>query len=247
MFARRNRKHRRVGGSGRRDAEAATHAHPPSRTPPVDRPHGPWDIGEVDADSGRVDLGGLQIPGAPGMELRVEVTNDQIVAATVVLAGGAVQLQPFAAPRTEGIWRDVRQEIAATVTQQGGVTDEDWGPLGPELRAQVPMWQQDGSRGVQTVRFVGCDGPRWFLRGVISGQAAVSPETAGLVEDVFRSVVVVRGDEPMPPREPIPLRLPPGSGGLGVAQGPGDPASDADAPAPHLDPFTRGPEITQTR
>ncbi|MGH3342875.1 MAG: DUF3710 domain-containing protein [Carbonactinosporaceae bacterium] len=232
---------------GRPDAEAAVPAQPPGRTPPVDRPQGPWDIAEVDPDGARVDLGGLQIPGAHGMELRVEVTNDQIVAATVVLAGGAVQLQPFAAPRTEGIWQEVRQEIAATVTQQGGVTDEDWGPLGPELRAQVPMWQQDGSRGVQTIRFVGCDGPRWFLRGVISGQAAVSPEAAGLVEEVFRSVVVVRGAEPMAPREPIPLRLPPGSGGLGLTHGPGDPASDPGAPVPQLDPFTRGPEITQTR
>jgi hypothetical protein len=62
------------------------------------------------------------------------------------------------------------------------------------------------------VRFIGVDGPRWFLRGVISGDAAVNPEAASHVEDLFRSVVVVRGNTPMPPRDLIPLHMPANAG-----------------------------------
>lgn len=62
--------------------------------PPAPRPDGPWDISEVTKpDEGRVDLGGIFVPGVEGMELRVEVAGDAIVAATVVLRDSAVQLQ----------------------------------------------------------------------------------------------------------------------------------------------------------
>ena len=148
------------------------------------------------------------MPGVEGMELRVEVAGDAIVAATVVLRDSAVQLQAFAAPKKEGIWGEVREEIATGITQQGGIIDEVEGPLGWELRAQVPVQLPDGTGGVQLVRFVGVDGPRWFLRGVISGQGAVQPEAAGLLEHVFRDTVIVRGEGPMAPRDPIVLKLP---------------------------------------
>ena len=177
--------------------------------PPAPRPDGPWDVSEVaEPGEGRVDLGGLFVPGVEGMELRVEVAGDAIVAATVVLRDSAVQLQAFAAPKREGIWGEVREEIASGITQQGGIIDEVEGPLGWELRAQVPVQLPDGTGGVQVVRFVGVDGPRWFLRGVISGQGAVQPQAAGLLEQIFRDTVVVRGEGPMAPRDPIVLKLP---------------------------------------
>src|SRR5690606_34481394 len=47
---------------------------------------------------------------------------------------------------------------------------------------------------------IGVDGPRWFLRGVIGGEAASDPAAAEQVEDLFRLIVVVRGGSPMPPR-----------------------------------------------
>jgi hypothetical protein len=48
---------------------------------------------------------------------------------------------------------------------------------------------------------------------VIGGAGASSPEAAEKVEDLFRSLVVVRGASPMPPRDLIPLTMPvtPGS------------------------------------
>ena len=215
--------------------------------PPGPRPDGPWDVSEVRRPAeGRVDLGGLFVPGVEGMELRVEVAGDAIVAATVVLRESAVQLQAFAAPKKEGIWSEVRDEIATGITQQGGIVDEVEGPLGWELRAQVPVQLPNGTNGVQMVRFIGVDGPRWFLRGVISGQGAVHPEHAGLLEHIFQDTVVVRGDAPMAPRDPIVLKLPNDAQMVpdGIQQ---EEAGEGSRFAGGVDRLQRGPEITEVR
>lgn len=226
------------------EPEDAESGHRRISLPPAPRPEGPWDVSEVrDPAEGRVDLGGLFVPGVDGMELRVEVAGDSIVAATVVLKNSAIQLQGFASPRSEGIWGEVREEIAAGITKQGGVIDEVEGPLGWELRAQVPVQLPDGTNGVQLVRFVGVDGPRWFLRGVISGEGAAQPRSAGLLEQIFRDTVVVRGEAPMAPRDPIVLKLPedaqmvPETDAQQVPQG--------RFSGEGLDPLRRGPEITE--
>ncbi len=168
--------------------------------------------------------------------------SSEVIAVTLVLGDSALQLQPFAAPRTEGIWDDVRTEIRGGITQQGGIVDEVEGPLGTELRTRVPVRAADGSQAVQPARFVGVDGPRWFLRGVLTGRAAVEPDTDAELVSVFRNVVVVRGDSPMAPREAIPLRLPPAPSD---ADADSDGDADGDEPGEDLKPFTRGPEITE--
>ena len=212
--------------------------------PPAPRPEGPWDVSEVgDPGEGRVDLGGMFVPGVEGMELRVEVAGESIVAATVVLRDSAVQLQAFAAPKSEGIWGEVREEIASGITQQGGIVDEVEGSLGWELRAQVPVQLPDGTNGVQMVRFVGCDGPRWFLRGVISGQGAVQPAAAGVLESVFRDTVVLRGEAPMAPRDPIVLKLP--NDAQMVPDGSSPEQAEPSKFGDGIDPMRRGPEITE--
>lgn len=231
------------------EAEAAHDERRATAEAPEERANGPWDETEVDGPlEGRVDLGGLLVPAVQGMEVRLEVSEQQqVMAITVVLGQSAIQLQAFAAPRTEGIWGDVRDDIAVEVTKQGGVIDRGVGAFGPELRARVPVRLPDGNQGVQVVRFLGADGPRWFLRAVISGQAAVQPEAAALVEQVFRNVVVVRGTQAMAPRDPIPLRLPPQAqpaDAITEAQ-PADPASPYRGT--DLNPWERGPEITEIR
>ena len=57
-------------------------------------------------------------------------------------------------------------------------------------------------------RFIGVDGPRWFLRGVFGGEAALDRDAAAGLEGLFRQIVVVRGENPMPPRDLLQLRLP---------------------------------------
>ncbi|TQE25346.1 DUF3710 domain-containing protein [Streptomyces ipomoeae] len=234
------------GVAGEVDTEADAGERERVRLEPEPRPDGPWDSSEVrEPGEGRVDLGGLFVPGVDGMELRVEVAGDAIVAATVVLHDSAVQLQAFAAPKREGIWGEVREEIASGITQQGGVIDEVEGPLGWELRAQVPVQLPDGTGGFQVVRFVGVDGPRWFLRGVISGRGAVEPQTAGVLESIFRDTVVVRGDGPMAPRDPIVLKLP--NDAQMVPEGVQQEEQSGSRFSGGMGQLQRGPEITEVR
>ncbi len=204
---------------------------------------GPYDVSELDDDEGRLDLGALRIVGVPGMELRLEIEESaqQVVGATAVLGDSAVQLQAFAAPKSSGIWDAIRDEIAQSVVEQGGTADEIRGELGTELRTRMPSAGPDGRTVYAPARFVGVDGPRWFLRAVFSGRAAIDEEAAAPLMQVVRNTVVVRGDSAMAPRELLPLRLPDQAA---------PPQADADAAggsADDLNPFERGPEITEVR
>jgi hypothetical protein len=160
--------------------------------------------------------GSLLLPAVPGTELRVDVNNQQkVIGATLRYGDSLLQVAVFAAPRASGIWDDVRADLARSASGQGGHLEEVDGPFGPELagfvRTNPPA--QPGQPAPAPVRraarFLGVDGPRWFLRGMISGPAAESPEAAAALEQAFRQIVVVRGSAPMPVREQLPLTLPP--------------------------------------
>jgi hypothetical protein len=215
--------------------------------PAPSRGRGPFDASEVEDPSGRLDLGALWIRGLPGMELRLEVEEEtqNIVGATAVLADSAVQLQAFAAPKTMGIWDEIRAEIAESIVDQGGTADEQHGVLGTELRTRMPSAGPDGRTVFAPARFVGVDGPRWFLRAVFSGRAAIEDEAAAELMDVVRDTVVVRGDAAMAPRDLLPLRLP-----QEVADAQAEAEGGTEGPtrsADDLNPFERGPEITEVR
>ncbi len=205
------------------------------------RTRGPWDVDEVAERGARVDLGALWVPGRDGMELRMEVDQNTrtVTAAAITLAGSTLQMQVFAAPRTEGIWDGIRAEIATSVTQQGGSADDLPGPFGRELLARLPVRTPDGRTSHRPARFIGYDGPRWFLRGVLTGRAAVDPQDAAALEDLFGDVVVLRGTEARVPRELIALTMP-------TAASPAQPGGPAVPPGGQpFDPLTRGPEITE--
>ena len=206
-----------------------------------DQPGGPFDAADVEADDGRLDLGAMRIMGVAGMELRLEVDEaaGQVVGATAVIGDSAVQLQAFAAPKTMGIWDDIRAEIAESVVVQGGTADEQRGVLGTELRTRMPSAGPDGRTVFAPARFAGVDGPRWFLRAVFSGRAAVDDEAAKQLVQVVRNTVVVRGDAAMAPRELLPLQLP--------EQVAGEGEESAAPDAGDFKPFERGPEITEVR
>ncbi|HEY2645315.1 MAG TPA: DUF3710 domain-containing protein [Galbitalea sp.] len=180
------------------------------KSAPADREiNGPLDDSEANAVRPYVDLGGVKVVPRADLQLRLEVEEgtNRVVAVGMDYAGSTLQVQPFAAPRTSGLWSEIRDQISDQIHKQGGTTRIVTGPFGPEVLAQIPA-TVGGETGARLVRFVGVDGPRWFLRGVISGEATVNPQAAALVEDLFRSVVVVRGNTPMPPRDLIPLHMP---------------------------------------
>ncbi|MCG2624173.1 DUF3710 domain-containing protein [Arthrobacter sp. I2-34] len=202
------------------------------------RSNGPFDSDEAAGLDGYLDLGALRLMPREGLQLRLEVeeSTQRVVAVTLDFGGSSLQLQAFAAPKSEGLWEEIRNQIASSVSSEGGTVEELEGALGTEVVAKLPVQMPDGQRGYRVARFLGVDGPRWFLRGVIGGPAALDREQAAALEEMFRSTVVVRGDAPMPPRDLLTLRLPKDA----TREGPAVPA-----PGPGLTAPERGPEITE--
>ncbi|HQZ10303.1 DUF3710 domain-containing protein [Ornithinibacter sp.] len=214
----------------------------------LDRSEGPFDASEVDGRGGRVDLGALWMQGVPGMELRLEVDQNtqQVNAAMAVIGDSALQVQAFAAPRSGGLWDEIRAELVTAIEAQGGTAEERVGPLGTELRTRMPSRGENGRTVFAPATFLGVDGPRWFLRGVLSGRAAIDDDAAAPLLEVLRAAVVVRGTEPMAPRELLPLALPrEAERAAEAAEAEADAEDEAERTS--LDPFTRGPEITEVR
>lgn len=172
---------------------------------------GPFDADEANPARPYVDLGGLKILPREGLHLRLEVEEgtNRVVAVGLDYAGSTLQVQAFAAPRSTGLWHEIRAQIEDQIVKQGGTSTVREGVFGPELVAEVPVAAgAAAASGSRLARFVGVDGPRWFLRGVIAGEALTNPAAELAVEELFRSVVVVRGSQPMPPRDLIPLSMP---------------------------------------
>lgn len=186
------------------------------KSAPADRAtDGPLDENEANAVRPYVDLGGVKILPREGLHLRLEVEegSKRVVAVGLDYAGSTLQVQPFAAPRSTGLWHEIRQQIADQIAKQGGTTKLTTGAFGPELLAEIPASAAGQPGTSRLARFVGVDGPRWFLRGVIAGEGVTNPEAAAKIEELFRSIVVVRGTTPMPPRDLIPLHMPKSGGG----------------------------------
>ena len=224
---------------------------------------GPFDRSEVDETVGnRFDLGSLWLGAVEGLELRIEMeeTDGSVREVRAELDGSSMQVQAFAAPRSAGIWSDIRAEIAEGVRAQGGQADEQSGSLGTELLTRLPAKAPDGRVTFQPMRFVGIDGPRWFLRAVLTGPAAGDEQAAEPFLQVLRSSVVVRGEDARPPREMLTLTLPHQLDAASLDTIPGELNADGE-PIPDgeltpdgqpprlvdLNPFERGPEITEIR
>ncbi|MGO3210112.1 MAG: DUF3710 domain-containing protein, partial [Brachybacterium sp.] len=193
-----------------------------------------YDESEAPAEE-RIDLGALRVPAIDGMELRMEVDqrSGSVTGANLVIAGSSLQVQAFAAPKTRGLWEDVRSSLRDSVVKQGGTAETRPGAFGTELITRLPVKRTDGRTGYRPARFIGIDGPRWFVRAILTGKALGDKEQSRRFETLISRLVVVRGSEAMAPQELIPLHLPgerPGLSQVGAAP---------------LDPLARGPEITE--
>lgn len=183
---------------------------------PAPRSGGPWDYDETvidEDDTAYVDLGGLIVRARPGLELRIptESESGQPRAALLVSEDSMVELLAFAASRSGGLWDQVRPEIVDEVERVQGTFEEIEGSFGTELQIQVPAETPDGKPATRPSRIIGVDGPRWMLRATFMGREALEPDPDGLLESAVRDVVVVRGQDPMAPREQIVVRLPEGA------------------------------------
>lgn len=199
-----------------REPEAEQSEIDENKSAPDDRETtGPFDLSEVPVMRPYVDLGSIKIAPREGLQLRLEVDEraKRVLAVTLEYAESILQLQAFSAPKTTGLWHSVRRELSQQFASQGARVQEESGEFGPELAAVTPVPADQGG-GTRTVRFIGVDGPRWLLRGVIMGKAVGDAAARERVNELFRDTVVVRGDQPMPPSELLPLKVP-----AGVPQG----------------------------
>ncbi|WP_192796769.1 DUF3710 domain-containing protein [Serinicoccus kebangsaanensis] len=199
------------------DEAAAVRPDPAEGEPGVDRDwvraeDGPYDVTEWPEVDGRIDLGAIRIPSVKGMQLRLDVeqSSGRVIGATLGFGASQAQVQVFAAPRSEGIWDELRAEIARGLVDAGGAAETVEGRMGKELRARMPGRAPDGRVAYQPARFVGVDGPRWFLRVVVGGPAASDDNQARGILAFVRRIVIDRGDEPRPPREVLTLTPPRG-------------------------------------
>ncbi len=169
---------------------------------------GPHDSTEVTSTLGYLSFGSILMPTIEGVSVRAEVdeSTNAIVAVSFEHQGSVLQVSVFSAAKSEELWPEIYQQLLETITSSGGKVVETVGGLGKQLDAVLVT--NDSKR---EVRFIGYDGPRWFLRGAISGLALTDPNAALNMEDIFRSLVIDRGSAPLPPREPLPLKVPDGN------------------------------------
>ena len=182
------------------------------------RAEGPFDITEVDDVEGtpempRIDLGSMVLAGFPGAELRLQMSEEtqQIVSAMLIHRDSALELGAYAAPRSGGLWAELREEIMASATEAGGSAQLAAGPFGVELRRLIPVTTPEGEEGYQPSRMWVAEGPRWLLRGIVYGQAALEEGLDSPVAEMltaFRQVIVRRGEEAMAPGDLLPLTMP---------------------------------------
>ncbi len=167
---------------------------------------GPWDVEDEnvpDYDE-YLDMGSYYLPFLKGIELRVKANRatQQVLGTTITYGSSSVEIEAFAAPKTLGLWDDVRADLI----EANKDAKEVEGVFGTELALPVTV---KGGRKVLT-RIVGVDGPRWMLRGIFSGKAATDPEgeETKALNQFFADIVVERGDDPLAPRDLIPMHPP---------------------------------------
>ncbi len=204
---------------------------------------GPWDESDPgaplkDLQSERVmSFGALRLQVPEGVEVQVQAdqTTGRISQLTLRDGDSGMQLQPYASRKSGGMWTEVIDSLKSSINASGGLVETAEGRFGTEVLAQVQAAGEGGS--LQPARFIGVDGPRWFLRGVFMGKAARDNAAASRLTQIFESALVVRGASAMAPGTPIILNLPANT----------NTSQASPVNSPDLNPFARGPEITETR
>jgi len=157
-----------------------------------------------------LDLGCLLVPLLPDLEVQVDVdsTSHEIVSISLVLPHSIAAIQVFAAATNEEAWTQVRDGITTGLAEQHIETRVVLGRFGTEVHCVMPTQDEHGMTIAQSVRFVGIDGPRWFLRATIGGDAALFAQASTEMDDLLGMLEVVRGEHAAPPGERLSFVLP---------------------------------------
>ncbi|MEU5696966.1 DUF3710 domain-containing protein [Actinosynnema sp. NPDC020468] len=194
MFGRRRKRGRHSANRGTAQSETEVGGAQPGE--------GPFDHADAPDDGlNRLDLGSIRLPVPDGAQLQVEMDPAGAVRAVHLLTPvGQLTVSAFAAPKTEKLWPEVGGELITQLKSDGFRINRENGEWGEEISARGPEVH---------LRFVAVDGPRWMVRGVVAAPSEPQADQ-GLeaMRQLLRHTVVVRGDQPMPVRTPLPIELP---------------------------------------
>ncbi len=177
---------------------------------------GTQQVGPIDSEgglcpAGYLDLGSLFVPALPGIQLRAQFEDDKKTLRRILLVTGTsgIQLSVIAAPRSGGVWSELREQVAESIANANGISEDVNTKYGTELAAVIPARMPDGTDGRQPLRIIGIEGPRWLLRVDLQGMAAADDATArGQCEEIIDRIIVNRGAEPRVRMEMLPITLP---------------------------------------
>jgi hypothetical protein len=200
---------RKRGGEVKRGRHALPEPGDPDYVPPEHAEddeyllaEGPYDVEDAPEDNvARMDLGSVRVPVPEGGQVQVEMDQEtgNVRAVHVVTPHGQVTISAYAAPKSAELWPEVCDELAEQLRSDGGTVRRLTGDWGRELSVKL---------GDVALHFVGVDGPRWMLRGVIAGPQQVAAGAPEQLRSLVRDTIVVRGQGPMPVRNPLPIALP---------------------------------------
>ena len=185
------------------------------------------------------------MPVGPEHEIQLVMAEQHGAWVTVRHGDSEMQVQAFAAARRAALWDDVRAEIASGGRRaRAGMLRRSRGRSAPSSSPRYPPspgspppdcgWSGSSAWTALAGSCAACSPAR--------PRAAASPPA--LLEEVFRDVVVVRGEHPVPPRDILELRLPPEAQKAFEEQAA---AAEENRFQAGLNPFERGPEFTETR
>jgi len=157
-----------------------------------------------------LDLGALKVPSLDGLEIRLIIEQETMRGTIVEFIYGSsmANVQVFARAKDELLWPQTRDGLVTGLREQGVASEVTIGRFGSEVKCTMPAVDFDGNNILQSVRFIGIDGDRWFLRIAISGSATFDAQELAAFDELIAGFEVVRGDEAMSPGEPLEFRPP---------------------------------------
>ncbi|KAA0919769.1 DUF3710 domain-containing protein [Dietzia sp. ANT_WB102] len=189
-----------VTGAPDTTAAAEQESQAPSTTGPLDRSS----VGDVAGyytalGWGHIDLGSLVIGVPQGRDLNVALDPNGQPEFHVVTQVSRVIPRAFAAPKSAGQWRAMVTGMREQLEQQSDDVSVVDGPWGRELVAVLPG---------AVFRAIGVDGNRWTAEVRVMATPELAEQAAEEGREVFRHLLINRGDGPMPVREQLALTIP---------------------------------------
>ncbi len=159
------------------------------------------DVGQYYADLGfgHIDLGSLTIGVPKGRDLNVALDPNGQPEFHLVTTASRVIPRAFAAPKSAGQWRTMVTGMGEQLEAQGAQVSVEDGPWGRELVAVMSD---------AVFRAIGVDGHRWTAEVRIMATPELADQAAVEGREVFKHLLINRGEGPMPVREQLPLTIP---------------------------------------